>query len=83
MPPPTKSPEKAPVVSKVPPQYRGTKTYRLTAPHYRKGVTYEAGALITVTDEVPGRTWEAVEDGARAVEAAPGVASTRPSDLGL
>jgi hypothetical protein len=43
-----------------PPQYRGTKTYRLRQPHYRRGTYYEAGELITVTDEVPSRTWDLV-----------------------
>jgi hypothetical protein len=45
----------------LPPEYRGTKTYRLGARHYRKGVLYEAGELITVTDEIPSKTWTLVD----------------------
>lgn len=40
---------------------KGEATYRLTQPHYRKGVTYQPGDLITVTDEKPGRTWVRVD----------------------
>jgi hypothetical protein len=43
---------------------KGEATYRLTERHYRKGVTYLPGDLITVTDEKPGRTWVRV-DGAK------------------
>ena len=43
------------------PKYKGEKTYRLTQPHYRLGRLYQPGELITVTDEVPGRTWDLYE----------------------
>lgn len=46
----------------VPEKYRGTKTYRLkNQPHYRSGTLYQVGELVTVTDEIPSRTWELVE----------------------
>lgn len=39
-----------------------TKTYRLTQLHYRSGVMYQPGELITVpADEKPGKTWQLVE----------------------
>lgn len=47
---------------KLDPKYKGTKTYRLTEFFYSQGRLYEAGELITVTDKVPGRTWELVEE---------------------
>jgi len=46
----------------LPEQYRGTKKYRLRVPHYRAGVYYAAGEVITVTDEKPSRTWVPVEE---------------------
>lgn len=40
-----------------------TKTYKLHAPHYRQGVYYEEGAVITVSaDEKPSKTWEPIEE---------------------
>ena len=41
-------------------KYRGTHTYQLTEPHYRLGIMYVKGELVTVTDEVPGKTWKRV-----------------------
>lgn len=46
----------------LPEQYKGTKKYRVRVPHYRRGVYYAAGDIITVTDEVPSKTWVAVEE---------------------
>ena len=43
--------------SNIDPKYKGEKTYRLTQPHYRLGRLYQPGELITVVDEVPGRSW--------------------------
>lgn len=43
-------------------KYKGTKKYRLRAPHYRRGVYYAAGDVITVTDEKPSKTWVPVEE---------------------
>ncbi len=45
---------------------KGEATYRLTERHYRKGVTYQPGDIITVTDEKPGRTWVRVDGAANA-----------------
>lgn len=47
--------------STIPEQYRGTKSYRLTQAHYRLGRYFNPGELITVTDEVPGKSWVPVE----------------------
>lgn len=40
------------------PEHKGTKKYRLTAPHYRLGTMYAPGSIIEVTDEKPSVTWE-------------------------
>lgn len=40
----------------------GTVTYRMTKRSYRLGVLREPGDTITVTDEVPGKTWVRVSD---------------------
>jgi ABC-type branched-subunit amino acid transport system substrate-binding protein len=32
-------------------------TFRLTEPLYRDAVLYDAGAVIRIEDEVPGRSW--------------------------
>ncbi len=40
---------------------KGPATYRLTQPHYRQGAMHPAGTIITVTDEVPSRTWVPVD----------------------
>jgi len=40
------------------PEHRGTKKYRITAPHYRLGTMYMPGSVIEVTDEKPSVTWE-------------------------
>lgn len=63
---------------------KGTKTYRLTEPHYRLGRVYQAGELITVTDEVPGRTWVPLEAEKAAAATAPAPQpAKRPSDKDL
>ena len=57
---------------RVPERFKGKKTYRLGAPHYREGVYMPAGELITVTDETPSRTWSEVnKDAAPTPEATP------------
>lgn len=33
-------------------------TFRLTERHYRAGKLYDVGELITVENEVPGKSWE-------------------------
>ena len=45
----------------------GTVRYRLTKPIFRGGVYIEAGEIITVTDEAPGRTWVPLEASAPVV----------------
>lgn len=70
---------------RIPERYRGTKTYRLGQPHYREGVYHDAGGTITVTDEVPSRTWKPVEKrqvlvDADVVEAEP---AKRSADLAI
>jgi len=62
-------------------QYKGAKTYRLTQRHYRRGMLYEVGEQITVTDERPSKTWVLLEKAAPEVKMvdAP-VAPVRPSD---
>lgn len=47
------------------PKYKGTKTYRLEKPHYRRGQYFEAGSTITVTDEKPSKHWVEVVPRAR------------------
>lgn len=51
----------------------GTKSYRLTEPHYRRGRYFQPGEVITVTDEQPGKSWVPVVEKAatQMVEAAP------------
>ena len=47
----------------LPEKYRGTKTYRIgPAGHYRLGRSYLPGETITVTDEVPSKTWTPVDN---------------------
>ena len=39
-------------------EYKGTKTYVVGAQkHYRNGKLYQAGELVTVTDERPAKDW--------------------------
>lgn len=60
----------------------GKQTFRLTEPHYRLGRTYQPGELITIENEVPGRTWELFDPNAPVV--APVVVPpsvSRPSDV--
>ena len=45
---------------------KGEATYRLTERHYRKGVMYQPGDVITVTDEKPGRSWVRIDNNAAA-----------------
>lgn len=77
---------KAPAVvmpGELPAKYRGTKSYVCGQKHYRKGRMYEIGEVVTVTDEIPSRTWapvdEAVEEKHSQGEASkqPGRASDR------
>lgn len=56
-----KQAEAMPTSSKRPDKVMGTKSYRLTQAHYRQGTYYNPGDIITVTDEVPGKTWVPVE----------------------
>lgn len=69
------------VVPPLPEKYKGTKKYRLRVPHYRRGVYLAAGDIITVTDEVPSKTWVPVEERqvTQVVEVEP-VASGRAAD---
>lgn len=55
----------------VPAEFKGKKTYRLKAPHYRGGKRYEIGERITVTDEIPSKTWVLIDPNAKAPEAQP------------
>jgi hypothetical protein len=50
----------------VPEKYRGTIKYRIAQAHYRQGMYFEAGSVITITDEVPSRTWTRVDAPAQA-----------------
>ena len=57
--------------------------FRVTVRTYRAGVVYEPGSIITIENEVPGRTWEKLPDvEARLgeVQAAPASAPARASD---
>lgn len=66
------------------PEYRGTKTYRLTQPHYRLGRYYEAGETITVIDEKPSASWVLVEDvAAKAAAPVAPALGQRPNDVAL
>lgn len=65
--------------STIPEQYRGTKTYRLTQPHYRQGRYFNPGELITVTDEVPGKSWVLLE--AKAVVEMVDTSEKKPSGV--
>lgn len=53
----------------LPAQFKGTKSYRLTQQHYRKGRMYQPGEIITVENERPGRSWVLIPD-ARIAQAA-------------
>lgn len=53
------------------PEHKGPKTYRIKAAHYRAGVLYDVGSLITVTDETPSKTWEPVTPESEAKAAVP------------
>lgn len=46
---------------KLPAEFKGAKTYRVTQPHYRKGQYFEVGQHITVIDERPSKTWVLLE----------------------
>ncbi len=67
----------------------GTKRYRLRQPHYRQGSYFSPGDIITVTDEVPGKTWVPLEAkvSTELVEAMQGegepVGEKRASDLSV
>jgi hypothetical protein len=50
---PVSEPRAAPLAPVV-----GKKTFRLTERHYRAGQMFEAGDLITIENEVPGRSWQ-------------------------
>lgn len=54
----------------IPEKYKGTISYRLSQPHYRQGIYLEPGSIVTVTDEIPGRTWTPVSPGAAASKVA-------------
>ncbi len=54
-------------------------TFRLTEKYYRAGRLYEPGELVTIKDEVPGRSWEPFDPNAK-VEAL--VPEALPSDEG-
>lgn len=69
--------EKQPQKPTLAPEHRGEKTYRVGVRHYRQGVVYEPGELITVTDEKPSKTWTLVDTAKEAAKpAAP--AATKP-----
>lgn len=53
---------------KKPDLVKGKATYKLEAPHYRKGVLMPKGAKITVENEIPSRTWTRIDGGKPAVE---------------
>lgn len=69
------APEAVPYVRPEPtplaPEHKGRKTYRLKAAHYRSGVLYDVGSLITVTDERPSKTWDLVTAESEAKAAIP------------
>lgn len=46
----------------LPEQFKGVRKYRLRVPHYRQGLYFVAGDIITVTDERPSKTWVPVEE---------------------
>lgn len=50
----------------LPAQYKGTKRYKLTVPCYRKGLL-DAGAIISVTNEIPSKTWIEVDGNGKPV----------------
>ncbi len=53
------------------PEHKGKKTYRIRAAHYRAGVLYDVGSLITVEDEKPSKTWDLVTAESEAKAAVP------------
>lgn len=56
-------------------------TFVSTRPHYRLGRYYLAGEHIVIKDEVPGKTWERVDEGKPAPAVHAESAHTlRPSD---
>lgn len=61
-------------------EHKGTKTYRINAPHYRAGVLYSVGDAITVTDEKPSKTWDLIS-GTKKVEPVKAAVLKRPSAL--
>lgn len=43
-----------------PDRVAGPASYVIKVPHYRDGMYYAAGTVVTVRDEVPSRTWKRV-----------------------
>lgn len=83
--PAPEAPAERPAPAPLDPKYKGAKTYRIKAPHYRAGVLYETGSLITVTDEKPSKTWELATPESEAAAAVPqpidlSKKTARPSD---
>jgi hypothetical protein len=46
-------------------------TFRLTEPYYRQGRMYQPGELVTIKDEVPGKSWEPFDPHAKAEPVVP------------
>lgn len=65
------------IFPQVAPEFRGTKTYVVgPGKHVRNNRTYQAGELITVTDERPAKDWKLA--GAADAKAAPAAAAPVP-----
>lgn len=64
----------------LPEKYKGTKSYTVQAKHYRQGRMFEPGEVITVTDEVPSRTWVPFEVPKVVAPTAPPPAPLRATD---
>lgn len=61
----------------------GRSRWLLTQPHYRNGEMYQAGQVIEIENEVPGRTWKRLELDelpAAPVEAPVNLSATKPQE---
>lgn len=53
-----------------------TGTFVLTDRHYRAGRMYEAGDLVSIVNEVPGRTWLPYNPAAKTAPAVPNLSAS-------
>ncbi len=62
-------------------EHKGTKSYVVgPSKHYRNGKMYEAGEVVTVTDERPAKDWVLADKGEAKVAKAAVVPTGRASD---